>query len=57
MIDWQPIETAPKDWTDILAYDGHSIFIACFGVGEWLLTWGEDTMHPTHWKPLPEPPK
>lgn len=59
---WQDIETAPKDGTDVLAYQGwegaHRILV---------MRWDEKgcwrtNVHsfvrfdPTHWQPLPEPP-
>ena len=56
---WQPIETAPKDGAEVLVWCGGSMFIACMEVGRWFF---ERTDHsvkpvPTHWMPLPEPPK
>ena len=78
-MEWQPIETAPKDGTNILAWNYNpnylvNPYIAWFGVDlneaddrkkEWLTGDGDDfsTGHyftpcqPTHWMPLPEPPK
>ena len=68
-MDWQPIETAPKDGTGILACD------ATGWVGEvsWWRQWYNDENNPgwmiancdeeyggyvqaTHWMPLPSPP-
>lgn len=67
---WQPIETAPKDGTVIRAthehYHGRFPF-PCkvrFDGNEWVLepplgTLGavQHTNDPTHWMPLPEPPR
>lgn len=69
---WRPIETAPKDGTAILLYcDDHvsAEFGSVIGFwseddgGDWYaseahsspLFWASD--RPTHWQPLPEPPK
>ena len=57
--EWQPIETAPRDDTEILVFceDG-GILIGCFAGGMW---WIEQTFYekrkPTHWMLLPNPPK
>jgi len=61
MSGWQPIETAPTDETEILGVDRHK----CYRV-VWVWWWedgkpvwfdGDCQMDPTHWMPLPEPPK
>lgn len=64
-LEWQPIETAPKDGTDVLLYCGPPDD-PLLGVGYW--TGGEDEQPgwylwptaapfaapwPTHWAPLP----
>lgn len=54
------METAPTDGTEILTYNGLSYDIA--SVGWWYgdtPVWynGDCTIQPTHWMPLPEPPK
>lgn len=51
--DWQPIATAPQDWSWFLAWCadlGH--FVYRLGPG---LIAGEEP-EPTHWMPLPQPP-
>jgi hypothetical protein len=70
---WQPIEAAPKDGTRIVAWVVHEPDEYTRAVGEpngWagvdLIQWNEVTEEwdgyfyagsPTHWQPLPEPPK
>ena len=66
---WQPIETAPKDATEILVWaDGRGCAVVTWMVEgyagpTWQLThtgsYAEDSevYWPTHWMPLPEPPK
>lgn len=63
-MEWQPIETAPKDGTPvILLREGKSV-VAYWGgqygsrwcMDEWIAAYGLD-QHPTHWLPLPDPPR
>ena len=65
MSEWQPIETAPKDGSEILAFArGNRDF---YGVAQWaeaqaafnsVAGWfWTFAIRPTHWMPLPEPPK
>ena len=60
MNEWQPMETAPKDGTEILLC---SMFVmaVCYWrddnvMQEW--TWGCGNVYsnPRYWMPLPEPP-
>jgi hypothetical protein len=66
--EWLPIETAPKDGTWILAIiDGeyqpgirYAPSVSRFTNGSWDYENYEDTgeeWYPTHWMPLPAPPK
>ena len=71
MNEWQPIETAPKDGTRILVYNG-SIYVAAWEEAtmtlkekkDWVYScyslngWNyyEIVYEPTHWMPLPKPP-
>ena len=68
LIEWQPIETAPKDGTDILVMTGETMHVV-----RWINIHGDfdywavdDNKHgpftlrgkaPTHWMSLPEIPK
>ena len=72
MTDWQPISTAPKDGTQILAYGPYvweDYWKSGFDRTGWAVIYWEndgwrlananpyaDYMDPTHWIPLPEPP-
>jgi hypothetical protein len=69
MSKWQPIETAPKDGTRILAFfpqeiDSYKILTVLFTWRQWYLCPDgaydfefEIAGDPTHWMPLPNPPK
>lgn len=66
-MEWQPIETAPKDGTVLLLgefRDGEArAFVGRFGlktgahlIASWLSIPGYFQRIPTHWMPLPDPP-
>ena len=69
MSDWQPIETAPNtgrdgDWSPILVSDGMGVYEAFFDTDAecWVranlsLSDEDAIVHPTHWMPLPSPPR
>ena len=65
MGEWQPIETAPKDGSRVLTYSlglvGTGRYITKFGSYSDRMFWYSDQLdrsyEPTHWQPLPEPPK
>jgi len=59
---WRPIETAPKDGTEVLVYCS-GFYVSSFTSGSWydpgapefdILGTG---LEPTHWMPLPAPPE
>lgn len=70
-MEWQPIETAPRDGTEILAYRRdagvftiHFVAPADMIVSDdeepcWFSLNGDDLTDdmPTHWMPLPKPPR
>lgn len=70
MAGWQPIETAPRDGSEVILSDGHSVGAGfwhdgsgCFRAGEgtfWEMDRGSlstaRNAGATHWMPLPEPP-
>ena len=65
---WQPIETAPKNGTEVLLYSrvGHVIGKFCRWApddrdwmgSDWVVTWDDSCLStpPTHWMPLPAAP-
>jgi hypothetical protein len=66
MTKWQPIETAPKDGTEIIAYRKvqpphiEAMSWADYGdTGRWYWTYDGDSpdVQPTHWIPIPPPPE
>lgn len=63
MTEWQPIETAPKDgrwiltWTTDISHAFSPYLVVRWKGNEWCYEAGKDFFAPTHWTPLPEPPK
>ena len=60
MDKWQPIETAPKDGTPVLAPCGHGFLdVMVFDDGKWRETgnWMASKQQPSHWMRLPELPQ
>lgn len=63
-MEWQPIETAPKEQGNLLCWDGAVMAICEWWIegAEWSVVHDAEGYHwngytPTHWQPLPEPPK
>ena len=66
IMEWQPIETAPKgeitDYRDrvVLVWARGKPVRMAFYTNAWRLAYSRGTslmFDPTHWMPLPEPPK
>lgn len=61
MSEWQPIETAPKEKTPMIVVIGlfgnyvTDPYCVFYSNNEWC-RWPH-VKQPTHWMPLPEPPK
>ena len=58
---WQPIETAPRDGTQFLAYrhpfDPEVAHVEGNDVFRFRTDGGVDVIYASHWQPLPAPPK
>lgn len=60
-MEWQPIETAPKDGSYVQLYRPETQFIGYYGGinSGWIINApGLSAIYPppTHWQPLPDPP-
>ena len=63
MTKWQPIDTAPKDGTDVLVFEDPMMVGAYWdtdprdeGGQIWRILGVCEYLHPTHWMPLPPAP-
>lgn len=63
--EWRPIETAPRDGTEVLGcwdaptpeYKARGVLIWDEHYGNWISIPGHWRKEPTHWRPLPAPPR
>lgn len=62
-MEWRAIETAPKDWTTLILFNGEDVFAGYYscedgGYDCWMEDQGMGSCQvwPTHWMPLPSPP-
>ena len=55
--EWQPIETAPKDGETVYLFYDEDTGDFSMGVRAAACALRMITIYPTHWMPLPEPPK
>jgi len=65
MNEWRTIDSAPRDGTWIIIWDGTSVHQASYSerwhgwfdtYGLYEDPWEGNKSHPTHWMPLPAPP-
>lgn len=65
IMEWQPIETAPRDGKPILLYTAYGIVEGYMSYGEWEqsvigttydMAYTRFECQPTHWMLLPAPP-
>jgi hypothetical protein len=61
-MSWKTIDSAPKDGTRVLGYGPSStgdyyIQTVYYWKDDWPIRWMHGYSRPTHWQPLPEPPK
>jgi len=61
-MEWQPIETAPRDGTDFLAackyQKEHHYMVGCLFPNGKFRSWpGRMLYEPSHWMPLPAAPE
>lgn len=60
-MEWQPIETAPRDGTEVLLFQEGQRNVARWiqsAVGPvWCTPDAHALYRPSHWQPLPKPPE
>lgn len=57
-VAWYPIGDAPKDGSHILSWNGNYAMVVKWDGQDWVETNSEYFKpEPSHWMPLPEPPK
>lgn len=55
---WQPIATADTDVTaPVLLWTPHAMAVGYIDNGDWWILGSRSVIEPTHWMPLPDPPK
>lgn len=55
---WRPIDSAPHDDYVLAVNVDEEVFVAVQEHGGWVNVWADEYIEsPTHWQPLPEPPK
>lgn len=59
MAEWQSIETAPKDIGTIIGSNGQWVVAMRWSTNgmTWTSEYHRSAVAPTHWMPMPEPPK
>jgi hypothetical protein len=58
-VTWQPIETAPRDGSRFLFWNGEYVCVAQFVMGKFFAAQGypaNGIPEATHWMPIPTPP-
>ncbi len=56
-MNWQPIESAPRDVDVLLFADGEWAIAMQVECGDWLDNYSVRILGATHWMPLPAPPE